>query len=74
MKKKKVDDRPVFSCRLGKEQQAFLLAFDRLAKVSGRKPSISRALEQIMVDLGFGATGCNEIDKASTVIKNKKQG
>jgi hypothetical protein len=62
MKKKKVDDRPVFSCRLGKEQQAFILAFDRLAKVSGRRPSIARALEQMMADLGFGASGYGDND------------
>lgn len=74
MKKKiKKDDRQVMSCRLGKEQQDFILSFDRLAKVIGRKPSLVRALEQITVELGFKASGYDEEEHTGKESKKKEQ-
>lgn len=74
-KKNKIDDRRVMSCRLEKSQQEFILSFDKLAKSVGRKPSLVRALEQIMVELGFKATGCDATneDSATRKLKGRKQ-
>lgn len=70
-KKNKKDDRRVMSCRLEKSQQEFILSFDKLAKSVGRRPSLVRALEQIMVELGFKATGYDATNEDSTTRKLK---
>jgi hypothetical protein len=92
MKKKKVskvkarakkvvlsDDKTVFSCRLSPEQQELVFAYDKVSCKLGKKPSLMRALDQMLIELGDQSVGYYEEStrpprkKATTKLALKKR-
>lgn len=51
---------PVFSCRLTPRQQDLVFSYDQLATILGKKPSLARALEQMLIELGKESVGYGE--------------